>query len=43
VKCPLCSAEMLIDEWAGWTWACFNCDHIGRKATPKEIEKHEKD
>lgn len=32
----------MIDEWNGWTWTCFQCDHLGRKATQKEIEKHEK-
>jgi len=32
---------MMIDELNGWVWTCFNCDHIGRKATDKEIKDHE--
>ena len=42
MKCKLCKTEMIIDEWNGWTWTCFNCDYLGKKATQKEIEKHEK-
>lgn len=33
---------MVIDEWGGWAWCCFHCDHIDREATPEEIEQHEK-
>ena len=42
MKCKLCKTEMIIDEWNGWVWTCFNCDYIQRKATCKEIERHER-
>jgi hypothetical protein len=34
---------MIIDEWGGWKWTCFNCDHIDRDATDKEIEAYEEE
>ena len=37
MKCPKCGAYMAIDEWGGWVWVCFNCDHIDREATNEEI------
>lgn len=40
--CPKCGAIMIIDEWGGWLWTCFNCDYIGEKATNEEIEEYEK-
>lgn len=32
---------MIIDEWNGWVWTCFNCDYSGRAATDEEVEKQE--
>jgi len=42
MKCKHCKSELIIDEWNGWVWTCFFCEYVGRKATEKEIEKHEK-
>ena len=36
-----CGTVMVIDEWCGWQWTCFNCDYVGRDATNEEIEKQE--
>ena len=41
--CENCGAVMVIDEWGGWIWTCFNCDAVGRKATDAEIEAQEKE
>lgn len=41
MKCKKCGTSMIIDEWNGWVWACFNCDNISRKATNKEISIEE--
>ena len=41
MKCPKCKAEMIIDEWNGWVWTCFNCDHIGRESTDEEVRVFE--
>ena len=41
MKCPMCGATMVIDEWNGWVWECFHCYYTGRDATDEEIEKQE--
>jgi len=41
MRCNECDAEMIIDEWNGWIWYCYNCGHEGRNATSKEIEELE--
>ena len=41
MKCKKCGAELVIDEWNGWVWACFNCDTIWRRATLREVKKNE--
>jgi len=38
MTCHKCGTIMLIDEWNGWKWSCFNCGHVGRCATNSEIE-----
>jgi len=42
MKCKLCNSEMIIDEWNGWVWTCFLCDHT-KIATKLEIKKYEND
>ena len=39
MKCPECGTEMIIDEWSGWVWTCFNCYYVGKPATDEELEK----
>lgn len=34
---------MIIDEWGGWVWTCFNCDYVGREATDEEVEAQERE
>lgn len=41
MKCPKCNTEMIIDEYRGWIWTCFHCDHIDREAKDEEIENLE--
>ena len=41
--CPKCGAQMVIDEWGGWKWICFNCDHVDRQATDEECETQRKE
>ena len=41
--CKRCKTEMIIDEWDGWKWACYNCEKTGRKATKEDIEKQEQE
>jgi len=43
MNCPKCGTDMVIDEWNGWIWNCFNCDFVGRVATDEEIEKQEEE
>jgi ssDNA-binding Zn-finger/Zn-ribbon topoisomerase 1 len=38
MKCKNCGGWMVLDEWNGWVWYCFNCDTCGRIATDEEIE-----
>lgn len=41
--CPKCGAKMVIDEWYGWLWTCFNCDYVDREATDEECEIQRKE
>lgn len=41
--CIKCDTPMIIDEWNGWRWTCFHCDHLGRLATNEEVEKQEQE
>lgn len=41
--CPECETRMIIDEWGGWRWLCFNCEYEGRLASPEEIKQWEKE
>jgi len=43
MNCPECGTPLVIDEYGGWRWVCFNCDHVGREATDAEIEAQEKE
>lgn len=42
MKCD-CGADMILDEWEGWIWTCFNCGKVGRPATNKEVKKYERE
>ena len=42
MDCKKCGGVMVIDEWNGWVWMCFNCDAVGRLATNDEVEAQEK-
>ena len=42
MKCPECGMPMIINEWEGWIWVCFHCDHVDRPATNEEVELQEK-
>ena len=39
--CPKCQAPMIISEWDGWVWMCFNCDYVGGDATEEEIKHYD--
>lgn len=39
--CHQCGTILIIDEWEGWIWRCFNCNYEGEKATDEEIEEFE--
>ena len=41
--CPICKAEIIIDEWNGWRWSCCNCNYVGGIATDKEIQDQEEE
>ena len=41
--CPKFGAQMVIDEWGGWSWTCFNCDHVDRQSTDEECETQRKE
>ena len=41
MTCPQCGAVMVIDEWSGWFWTCFNCGFVGGEATYEETEQQE--
>ncbi len=41
MECSECGTQMIISEWDGWVWICLHCDHVGRNATPEEIEEYE--
>ena len=43
MNCPICGAVMVINDWEGWVWECFHCDHKGRLATEEEIEHQEEE
>ena len=34
---------MVIDEWNGWVWTCFNCDYVGREATDEECDLQQRE
>ena len=42
-KCANCGCEMVINDWEGWVWECFHCDHKGRLATEEQIEHQEEE
>ena len=42
MKCPKCKIDMIIDDYNGWRWTCFNCFFTGRQATDKEINEQDK-
>ena len=41
MKCPKCETPLVIDEWNGWVWLCFHCEHEERKATDEECSEQE--
>jgi ribosomal protein L37AE/L43A len=43
MNCEKCGTPMIIDEWGGWVWTCYHCDHVGRTATNEEVKRHEKE
>ena len=43
MNCPKCKAPMVIDEWNGWVWTCFNCDYVGREATDEECDLQQRE
>jgi len=43
MDCPKCGAIMVVDEWGGWRWTCFNCDHVDQEATDEECEAQQRE